>query len=82
MKLHFSLQEQIDALTKLGYIIKEEQVIIDESRSNTYKDERSYTNYSVFRNGVRLVDWMPVGTGEVELAFKSEVHRVLLNLLK
>lgn len=82
MKIQFSLQEQIDALTKLGYIIKEEQVIVDESRSNTYKDERSYTNYSVFRNGVRLVYWMKPGTGEVELAFKSEVHRALLNLLK
>jgi hypothetical protein len=82
MKIQFTLQEQIEALTRLGYEIKEESVLVDESRFNTYKDEQHYINYSVYFNNERLITWMKPGAGEVELAFRSELHKKLLSLLR
>lgn len=76
----FSLQEMIECLNKSGYLIVEEKVSIDESRSNTYKDEQSYTNYAVYRNGNRMIDYLQPGTAEVEFAFRAELHNRLLNL--
>lgn len=76
----FSLQQMIDSLNKLGYLIVEEDVVLDNSRSNTYKDEQHYINYAVYRNGVRMVDYLKPGTAEVEFAFRSELHDRVLKL--
>lgn len=76
----FSLQDQIKALSKVGYVVVEQDVIVDESRSNTYKDEKHYANHAVYYKGKRLVEYLQPGTAEVEYAFMIELHNRMLKL--
>ena len=79
----FSIQEMTSALEAIGYEIKEEQITVDESKFNTYKQEKTYTLFQPYYRGQKMVEWdRGFGTRRIEYCFNHELQKRLLDLFK
>jgi hypothetical protein len=76
MNLSFTPQQQIDALTKLGYEVKDETVMVEDR----YSDEHPHKVYNVYLHGDLQIEWGALGTYRLTYVFEREMERKLLSL--
>lgn len=76
----FSIEEMIKALEAIGYTVKYEEELVDESRFNNYKREKLFNVYQPYYKGEKVAGWAGHGTKRLEYCFNQELQKRLLAL--
>lgn len=77
--LYFTPQEMIESLERIGYTIRDEEVVEQVHRGHYFEEVRVRSS-SVFRDGELVMPHF--GTKQVEFIFERELKARILGLFK
>lgn len=78
--MNFTLEEKIEALIRIGYEIKKEEVFVEDRNELTEK----HILYNVYFHDEEMMTWATrnYGTYRVDWIFEEELRKKLLRLFR
>lgn len=78
--MNFSFEDKVLALTRAGYEIKEDKIIVLERRTGGPDNEVLHAVWNVYLGGQSMCPWGAAGTYRVDWVFNRELEKRLLKL--
>lgn len=78
--MNFTLEEKIEALTRIGYEIRKEEVLVEDRNELPSK----HVLYNVYYHGQEMMNWATrhFGTYRVDWVFEEELKKKMLRLFR
>ncbi len=79
--LFFTFSEMVEALERIGYVIKEES-ITEQVHRGTYFEDKTYKLFNVYLDDKLMAEWAGYYTSRVQWVFKEELQKRMLGLFR
>lgn len=78
--IFFTPEQMIEALERIGYVIKEETIMVIEYRTGNTDQEVAKPVWNVYYEGQLMCSWGSAGMYRVQWIFERELEKKLLKL--
>lgn len=78
MEINFATEDMIDALIRIGYVVKHEEIEVETDRLYMTTEKRKV--YNVYLHNELMIPWGKPGTYRLKWVFERELEKKLLKL--